>query len=246
MIVRFLRGFRSPFEGFRLVVSNASFWRLATIPFIIDLILFGLGLYFGLGTISSLIPQLIATDAWWGQILNYVFLVLSSVVFVILLVTLIYFLTNLIAAPFNALLAEKTLVHIGALQAKPFAMTRWILVTSHMLVISLIRAAVFVTFAVVMVIVSLIPGLNVIAAFAGLLVMSFDCADFAFEAQEKNLKHRFKTYRERMPEFSGFACALGLTFLIPGLNLLLYPSTVVGAALLVATFDQPKIVSRSP
>ncbi|MEQ1875341.1 MAG: EI24 domain-containing protein [Bdellovibrionia bacterium] len=239
MISRFVKGFRSPFDGFRLIVSNASFWRLATIPYIIDLILFCVGVYFGITTIPGMMPAFIAGGSWWGPILYYPMLVFSVLAYVVLLFTALFFLTNLIAAPFNTLLAEKTLTHIGHLKPKNFEVVKWLKVSSRMLTVSLLRAVVFICLAVVLFFVSLIPGLNILTAYAGVLLMSFDCADFAFEAQEKTLKERFGHYRSHLAEFSGFGCALGLTFLIPGLNLLLYPATVVGAALLVASFSQP-------
>lgn len=238
MIVRFLRGFRSPFDGFRLIVSNASFWRLATVPYIIDLVLFCIGVYWGLTTIPGLMPAFALSGAWWGPILLYPMMVLSVLLYIVLLFTVLFFITNLIASPFNTVLAEKTLVHVGRLEPKPFQVGRWIKVSSRMLTISLIRAVVFILFAVVLFFVGFIPGLNLVAAYAGVLLMSFDCADFSFEAQEMSLQARFRSYRSHLAEFSGFGCALGLTFLIPGLNLLLYPATVVGAALLVASFDK--------
>jgi CysZ protein len=241
MISRFLSGFRAPFAGFRLVLKNPTLWRLASIPYLIDLILFSAGVYWGWILIPEAMGKIVSTNSIWGQILYYPAMIFSMIAFIILLFCCVFFLTNLIASPFNTLLAEKTLVFTGRIETKGFAVSRWIKVSGRMLFVSLIRSVLFIAIGVILFAISLIPGLNLIAAFCGLLLMAFDCADFAFEALEINLKDRIKSYRIYLPEFSGFGCALGLTFLIPGLNLLLYPATVVGAALMVARFNRPQL-----
>ncbi|HEX4924162.1 MAG TPA: EI24 domain-containing protein [Bdellovibrionales bacterium] len=234
MILRFLKGFRAPFSGFRLMISDPSLWRLATIPYIIDLVLFSVGVYYGQKYIPGIVSAYVKNQTLWQQFLYYPVLALTFIVSFILLFTCVFFLTNLIAAPFNAVLAERTLIIEKALSEKRFQVGRWIKVSGRMLLVSLMKAAIFVSVGVVLFFFGLVPGLNVAAAFAGLLIMSFDCADYSFESFEMGLRERLRFHRSHLAEFSGFGCALGLTFLIPGLNFLLYPATVVGAAQLVA------------
>jgi CysZ protein len=242
MINRFARGFRAPFSGFKLLISDAGFWRLATIPFIISIILFGLGLFLGWTTIppmlTALVAGLVPTATFWGAILYYPILILTMLSFAVLLFACVFLVTNLIATPFNALLAEKTLVHLGRIKPQSFKLGSWIKMSSRMLVISMVRAFFFIILGIGFFFLGLIPGLQVPAAFGGLLLISFDCSDYAFEALQNSLFQRFRKYRRYFIEFCGFSCALGLTFMIPGLNLLLYPATVVGASLLVASFEE--------
>jgi CysZ protein len=238
MITRFLTGFRAPFLGFRLIVANAGFWRLATMPYLIDLCLFTAGVYLGWTYIPIALTMVLGGGTeFWGQLVYFIVFTLSFLSFVVLLFCLVFFMTNLIASPFNALLAEKTLRHIGAIPDVPQSMAKWFKSASKMLLISLARSLIFISIAAVLFVLSLVPGLQLVAAFAGLLLMSFDCADFGFETFHLSLGQRMKAYRSHLAEFSGFACALGLTFVIPGLNLLLYPATVVGATLLVASIQ---------
>lgn len=234
MTLRFLKGFRAPFAGYKLLLANASLWRLATIPYLIDLVLFSAGIYYGQKYVPGIVSAYVRNETFWEQILYYPILVLTFIVCLVLLFTCVFFLTNLIASPFNAVLAERTLVLEGGLAGKQFQVGRWLKVSARMLIIAVTKAVIFLSLGAVLFFFGLIPGLNVIAAFVGLLMMSFDCADYSFEALEMSFRDRLRFHRSHLAEFSGFGCALGLTFLIPGLNFLLYPGTVVGAACLVA------------
>ena len=98
-----------------------------------------------------------------------------------------------------------------------------------MLIISLIRAALFAVFSIALFALSFFPVINLVAAFCAFLIMAFDVVDYSFEIAEMGLKERLNYFRNHIAAFSGMAAFIGITLIIPGLILLIMPINVLGA-----------------
>jgi uncharacterized protein involved in cysteine biosynthesis len=72
-----------------------------------------------------------------------------------------------------------------------------------------------------------------------LILIGYDVTDYALEALQWSWERRVKFFRENFPAFIGLGAALGLVFLIPGLNFFLLPASVAGAAELVRKLALP-------
>ena len=83
-----------------------------------------------------------------------------------------------------------------------------------------------------------IPVVSVFFAFIAFLLIAYDCSDVVFEVKEWNLKARTNFFRKNIWEFSGFAMAIGLTFLVPLLNFILLPGFILGSAYLVESLEK--------
>lgn len=235
---RFLTGFRSLFVGLRLIRTESSILRLAILPFAIDFIaLVGIFVW-GSGRIPGWVDRLMKwslpdMSGFWSGLVYYPALLLAWLIFLAMLFFLGYILASIVASPFNSLLAEKTLEHLGALRPEKFSFSRWLSVSARMFGAALLKSLLFVCLGLVFFGVSFVPLLGAVASIGILMIMAFDSADYSFEALRFNLPRRLRFFRENWVYFLGSAAALGLTLWIPGLNFLLFPAAVVGQAELV-------------
>ena len=222
-------------QGTKDLFKIPGLLQWAAVPFLIDVMLLIFGLFWSKGQI----PQ------WRNQLLNYLpgdpngwlhFLIspLTSFLLWIALMGILFYgvflLTTIIAAPFNAIIAEKTLAHYQIADNKKFHLNRWLTTSLRMLRISIIKTILFLIVSVILFFLSFIPIINFIAIFATLLIIAFDSMDYSFEMMEMNLSQRFKYFKSHLPEFCGMATVLGGSLLIPGLTFLLLPSAVAGSA----------------
>lgn len=234
-MTEFLRGFLAPIYGIRLLAVEGHLRALAIIPFVISLVLgsfltvaglYGLSLIIGsvsfeLGALLQIAPGSLASEVLTFVLWPFGLLVLGVA---------IYLAIRIVAAPFYSYLAEKVLVKLGARRDGPFVLRRWVRLTWHMLVASVAKSFLFGLASVVMLVVSLIPGLNILATIGFVFMLAFDVSDYAFEAMEWSLAKRLQHVRENMLTYIGLACSMGLVMTIPGLNLLLLPALVTGAS----------------
>lgn len=225
-------------EGGRLIVTEKTIRKWAIIPFLIDILLVISGIGFGLASISGWVTSALAFVglAGGGFIASIFFYLFSAVLWIGYLIVVIYgtfLVATVVAAPFNSLLAERTLMHLGVIEEKPFKLGAWISTSLKLLVIGLIKSLIFAFLGIFIFITSFIPVLNFVSSYLALLIMSFDSMDYSFEAREFGLKKRFRYFQTKFPEFTGMAGGLALTILVPGLTLLVLPCSVVGAAIIM-------------
>ncbi|MCB0363968.1 MAG: EI24 domain-containing protein [Bdellovibrionaceae bacterium] len=237
---RTARGFSFLTEGLRLIRDNPDLRKWAVVPFVIDLILVVAGFLGG----SALLPGWVAagvgwvipaTTGWIFSVFYYPVLFFFWLVFLIVWVYLIYLLASVVAAPFNAILAERTLMKIGMIAERPFNMAKWTATSVKMMVTALIKAGVFLILGIFIFALSFVPVLNVLSSYLALMVMSFDSMDYSYEILELNLRERLKVFKQVFPEANGMAGAFAVTLLLPGLTLLAMPAAVVGGASILSS-----------
>lgn len=237
-IARLLRGFYHVIDGLKLIAKSKEVRRWAIIPFIIDIALVVFGLGYGIASISGWVASALGlfgltASGFFTGILFYLLSALLWVGYLIVVIYGVFLLATVIAAPFNGLLAERTLMHLGVIQAKPFQFGPWVRLSIKLLGAGLIKSLLFAFIGIFIFLGSFIPGVNFLCSFLALLIMSFDSADYSFESLEMGLGERFRYFRQQIPEFSGMAGFLVLTIFVPGLTLVLLPCSVVGAAIVV-------------
>lgn len=230
----FILGFKALFRGLALFKeSRAVRWR-AYIPWLICTALFVFGLVVAFQNLniwvhSALLGLSLFTGPYFAAI-YYLALFLLWPSFVIILVYLIYVLHRIVAAPFYALLAERVLIEQGALPESDFKLGPWLAISARMFIVSLGKTVIFLLLGLGFFILSLIPVLNLMAAFCFFMMMAFDSTDYALEALQFGLRARLRFMWRYWTAFAGLAIALGLVSLVPGLNFLLLPAVVAGGA----------------
>ena len=237
-LAAFFHGFAAPVYGVRLLLKHSKLRALAIIPLIISValgaVLTVFGLYLlatNLGSISSELGNFLGFDReGYTVVLLNVFL---WPIALLLLGAAIYMSIRLVASPFYTLLAERTLVELGSRQAASFSLRdahTWLYISLRMFMVSLLKALLFTVASVILFVFSFIPVLNIIATFGFMQMLAFDISDYAFEAMEWPWSRRWAHFRSHAMTYTGLACGLGITMLIPGVNLILLPAAVVGAS----------------
>lgn len=244
--VQFMNGFFSPARGLALILSRPRIRLFAILPFGLTAVIFIGGGVSSFRYLSVLVPSAVESALGFlgvhpGPFVYWPLWIIAWLAAVFAVFYGLFILTRLIAAPFYGLLAERVLIEEGALPDEPFRLGPWLGIMLRMLGVSIARAVLFTAIGVVLFAMSFIPMLGFLSATGFLLIVALDLADYAFEALRMSLRQRLRFFRCHFPVFLGFALALGLVFLIPGLNFFLFPASVAGASDLVRRFlDDPQ------
>ncbi|MDI1292181.1 MAG: sulfate transporter CysZ [Methylobacter sp.] len=214
------------FKGLKLV-SRPELRKFIIIPVLINIVLYSAALALSYFYIADLIDQFIPG---WLQWLSWILWPLFFISFFIAGFFTFTVLANLIAAPFYGHLSAKTLAMVSD---KPITINEPPL--AKVLLAELKRMGYLGTRALPLLIVSIIPGINVIApvlwALFGAWGMALEYLAYPLEnegvlfSEQKNL---VKSVRMGALSFGGLA-VLGLT--VPVLNIIVAPAAVIGATL---------------
>ncbi|UOA09264.1 sulfate transporter CysZ [Methylobacter sp. S3L5C] len=214
------------FKGLKLLTSS-QLRTFILIPVLINVVLYSVALTLGYYYIADLINQFIPG---WLQWLSWFLWPLFFISFFIAGFFTFTVLANLLAAPFYGKLSAKTLALI----------TGQVIATDEQPLIKVIlaevkRAGYLLSRALPLVIVSFIPGLNVIAPFLWVLFGAWGMAleYMAYPLENAGVlfsdqKQLVKSIRLGALSFGGIA-AMGLT--IPLLNIIVAPAAVIGATI---------------
>jgi len=221
-------------EGFR-IIARPGMRRYAVAPALVSLVVFlVLAAVLGWGFeawMNALLP------AGWGWLQWLLWPLFALAILLVWLFTYIH-LTNLIAAPFNDLLAERVLAEIrgapppeeGWAQALREGV-RAVGNTAAVLVYSL-------RWALPLLVLTLIPGLNVVAPVLWTVfnawLLALEYADYPLGARGLAFREQRVLVARQRPGALGFGLAVLVLTGIPGLNLLAMPAAVAGATRLFA------------
>ena len=214
------------FKGLKLLAST-PLRTFVIIPVLINIVLYSAALLLGYYYISDLIDQFIPGWLHW---LNWILWPLFFISFFIAGFFTFTVLANLLAAPFYGKLSAKTLAVItgqdGASAEQPLA---------KVIFAEVKRAGYLLSRALPLLILSIIPGLNVLApllwALFGAWGMALEYMAYPLENAGVLFSEQKKIVRSiRLGALSfGGVAALGLT--IPVLNIIVAPAAVIGATI---------------
>ena len=221
-------------SGLQLIL-RPELRRFVMFPLLINLLLF-IGLivlcshYFEIW-LNALLPSL----PYWLGWLNFIL----WPIFIALLGMMLFFgfsvVCTLIAAPFNGLLAERTELLLrnsvastpqpGLLELIPRSLGRELRKLGYLL-----------PRAIGLLVLSFIPGLNLIAAplwlLLGVWMMAVQYIDYPADNNLYSWDNMLDWLRQRRASSLGFGVAAYAALLLPGLNILLMPAAVCGATAL--------------
>lgn len=218
------------------LITQPSLRTFVMIPLLINTIIFSLLIWLGVNQFEALLNWLLPKGSW----LDYFRWLLWPLFALTLLLIIFYTFTvvaNLIASPFNDVLAAKTEQLLsGTLPENSTSDWKQVMKGIVPALIGEGRKIIyFLIRALPLLVLFLIPGLNVVAPFLWLLFTAWFLAleysdypmgnhDITFSEQHDRLK------RERMAAL-GFGGALTLMMMIPVLNFVAMPAAVAGATI---------------
>ena len=242
-VANFLNGFFAVFRGIVIIFSSKKMMTIAAAPVLLGLL--ALVCFAG-----YVIPHYMTIHHYFenffiqsfGMTSQNIFVEvgLHSLVFLLVLalmfasVYVLFLTTKLLASPFYALLARQVLKNRGILKADDLSFVRWMILSFRTTAVNLIEISVFTIFGGVLFVFSFIPIVNVLAAFGFFLIMAYDSTDYSLDVLNLGLSERVKYFLSHFTQFCGFALAISLVMLVPGLNLILFAASVAGGSDLVS------------
>lgn len=223
-------------EGAKML-SHPSLRLFVIVPLLVNVLLFGSLVGFGLSYLFAVIDQWLA---WIPEWLGFIEWIIWPVIGLTVSLVTGYAFTAvalLIASPFNALLAEKAeelvtgkpvdaLEGLGpALMAMPRGVLR-----------ELAKLMYYVPMAAFVLLVSFLPGINFIAPLLwfllGAWMMSIQFVDYPMDNHQLSFADVKEAVRQRRLSSMGFGGVVALCTGIPIVNFFIVPAAVVGATLL--------------
>ena len=235
-------------EGMRLI-TRPGLRRFVAIPLAINILVFAAALYWGISRfegliawLHSLLPTLPDRLAWLERGLDWILWPLFILLAVVLVFQGFTLIANLIAAPFNGLLAEKVANHLRGGAPDSAAGMDQVLTTLIPAMLDEVRKLLYaLLWAIPFFILSLVLPLvgPLLWFFFSAWILALEYLDYPMGNQGLGAREIRRRLRGRPVLSLGFGAAtVGLT-MIPLVNFIAMPSAVAGAtALWVREFDE--------
>jgi CysZ protein len=206
------------------------------IPLMVNIIVFSLLIWLGIDQFEQLMDRFLPSDESWLAWLRWLLWPLFAITLLLIIFYTFTVIANLIASPFNGLLAEKVELHLGgSLPNGPTGAKQMVKDVVPSVLSELRKLLYFLIRAIPLLILFLIPVLNIVAPF---LWMAFSAWFLAVEYADfpmANHKLAFKQQHARLKQarFSSLTFGAGLTLMmmVPILNFVAMPAAVAGATL---------------
>ncbi|WP_271103951.1 sulfate transporter CysZ [Pseudomonas tohonis] len=222
-------------EGLKLILSPGL--RLfVLLPLTLNLVLFIALIGFAMQQFSGWVDAFMPSLPSWASFLEY----LIWPLFVILVLLLVFFsftmIANIIAAPFNGFLAEKVEVVVrGQDDFPPFSWAELTAMVPRTVGRELRKLGYFLPRAIGLLILSFIPGVNLVATplwfLFGVWMMAVQYIDYPADNHKLGWNEMLAWLREKRWQSLGFGGSVYLALLIPFVNIVMMPAAVAGATL---------------
>ena len=222
--------------GFKMI-NRPGLRRFVVLPLLINILVFTGLLWFAFSRFSDWVNSLIPSLPDWLAFLNYVLWPLFVVVVLLIVFFTFTTLANLIASPFNGFLAEKVeIVARGKDPFPPFSWQELAAMAPRTIWRELRKLGYFLPRALGLLILTLIPGVNLIAAPLWLLfniwMMAVQYIDYPADNNKVSwpaMLHWLRQHRWASLSFGGITY---LAVMVPIFNLLAMPAAIAGGTLL--------------
>ncbi|MNF25091.1 putative sulfate transport protein CysZ [compost metagenome] len=220
------------------------------LPLTINLLLFIALIVLAVGEFEGWVASLMPGLPQWLSFLEY----LLWPLFVVLVLLILFFsftlLANLIAAPFNGFLAEKVEAVVrGQDTSPPFSWGELLAMIPRTLGRELRKLAYFLPRALGLLVLSLIPGVNLVAAplwlLFGVWMMAVQYIDYPADNHKLGWDEMLAWLRAKRWQSLGFGAATYAALLVPGLNILLMPAAVAGATVFWVREDGAALLTQA-
>ena len=228
------RGLTYFFSGFKLIFY-CGIKRFVLIPLIINISIFAFGFWFGMAWFDRFLEKMLPTWLSWAEFILWPIFALSYFLIVFYLFAL---LANIIAAPFNGLLAEKVERRLRGNTAQQNQSTiKQLLKDLPRTVGSEInKLFYFLLRSIPLLVLFLIPGVNVVAPIAWFLfsawMLSLEYLDYPLGNHGVLFKQTRELAKQNRARCLSFGAIVSAFTMIPVLNFIVMPVAVAGATAL--------------
>ncbi|MGB0847092.1 MAG: sulfate transporter CysZ [Thiolinea sp.] len=233
MITGFIKGISYVFTGLGLITQK-GIRPFVLVPLLINIVIFSAGIWFASAQVDIWMDRLLGWLPSWLFFLEWI---LWPLFFIAIFFGVFYgfsIIANLIAAPFNAILAERVENRLKGLPVPPFqgykSLPGIVARTFRSEASKLLYMA---KWLIVLLIITIIPVVNIIAPFAwalyGAWMLAVEYADYPMGNHELYFKDELPALKKNRGHALGFGGTLSLMMIIPVVNFLAMPVGVAGA-----------------
>ncbi len=232
MIQQFLAGIAYAFSGFSLILKK-GIRPFVFIPLLINIGVFSLGIWLAYSQFNNWMTRMLGWLPGWLSWLEYLLWPLFAVLILIAVYYSFTIVANLIASPFNSLLAERVEQKLNGLPIPESKGYKALLGTIGKTIMSETKKIVYMLkWLPVLLIISIIPVVNFIAPFAwaayGAWMLSLQYTDYPMGNHELFIKEELGLLRKNRAMSLGFGGALTVLMMIPVINFFVMPVGVAG------------------
>ena len=216
-------------------LPKAGLRGFVAMPLLINTVLFGAGIWWSTGQFERFdqyVEGLLPTWLAWLHWLLWPLFILTALVVLVYTFTVV---ANLIAAPFNGMLAERVERLATPDTPRPAAALNWKELALSPLA-EVRKLLYFIGWAIPLVVLSFVPVINAIApgvwALFSAWMLALEYADYPLGNRGLNFREQRRFLRRHWPLTLGFGGMTLLLTLIPVLNFLVMPAAVIGATLM--------------
>jgi len=232
----FFDGLFSVWMAFRFVISHPKLYKYVAIPFIINVVVFSVAVYWGFDFFTEVSGQYFSPqDAWYWQIVAVVVKFLAGLITLVVVFFAFTVVGNLIAAPFNDVLSQRTeQILTGTLIDEPFSMAQIMKDLWRVIQDELRKMSIFVVLMIVALLFNFLPGVGsfiyaVLSVGLTLYFLIIEYTGYVFGRKHLGFKdQRIFISRNRLGTL-GFAVAVMGMLCIPFVQFFTIPIAVVAA-----------------
>ncbi|MCU7890576.1 MAG: sulfate transporter CysZ [Candidatus Thiodiazotropha sp. (ex Ustalcina ferruginea)] len=218
------------------LITKPGLRPFVLMPLIINIIVFSLLIWLGIDQFEQLMDRFLPNDESWLAWLRWLLWPLFAIA---LLLTIFYTFTviaNLIAAPFNGLLAEKVEQFLGGeVPNQPTNAKQIVKDVVPSLLSEMRKILYFLLRAIPLLILFLIPVLNIAAPFLWMAFsawfLAMEYGDYPMANHNLAFKEQHKRLKQARLSSLSFGGGLTLMMMVPILNFVAMPAAVAGATL---------------
>jgi len=234
MFSGFFKGIGFALSGFSLIMQK-GIRPFVIIPLLVNIGVFSLAIWIAKSQFELFMTKMLA---WLPSWLSWVEWLLWPLFAIVIFIAVFYSFTiiaNLIAAPFNSLLAERVEQKLNGLPVPEFKGYKTALKNAGKAVTSEMSKVVYsLKWLPVLLIISMIPVINIIAPFAwavyGAWMLSLQYSDYAMGNHQLFVKDELPLLRKHRSTALGFGGILTVLMMIPIVNFFVMPVGVAGGA----------------
>jgi CysZ protein len=241
---QFWKGLWAPLGAVRFLRGNRGLKRFLLLPMLLDLLVF-VGLYaLAWDQSQEMLMQIADKGDTWYWIALYRALLVVVVILLLLLVGLCTaLLAGVVAAPFNDLLAERTLNIVDGEPNESFSVIRLGQDVSRSIIQQIRKLVFIVCCASVLFLLQFVPGLILVIQFFlyplfTAFTASLEFMDYGMERRRLRFKQKRKFLMRHSGAVMGFGGSSALLLMVPVLNVLAMPVLVVAGTLMYLSIEK--------
>lgn len=229
MVSGFFKGISYVFTGFSLIIQK-GIRPFVLVPLLINIIVFSAGIWLASSQVDRLMAQLLPSWLSWLEWLLWplFFLLIFFAVFYTFSI-----IANLIAAPFNSILAERVESRLRGLPVPEFQGYKTLPgIIARTFRSEISKLLYMFKWLILLLLITVIPVVNLIAPFAwalyGAWMLAITYADYPMGNHELYFKEELPALKKHRAHALGFGGGLSVLTLIPVVNFLAMPVGVAG------------------